>query len=287
MDMGVCGEDMNSWHPPVVTGPDGKPCNTGHEHGDAPPAWIAAAGYTASFHGHFNTSPLENTTKHAAMKGFSTRFGDVDVYFRIHAASNPLDRMARYHSYEVWARDPSGAVSHWQLWYNTGDPLVDRYPRRTGSEPSVRPLMLVVDATSQAQGINCEQWYSGPGEPQWGWDFGWTICGATVLFTPGESAIANDQSKWPVTGSLGGTRRLEAAWYSTRQHPTGTFWTTQFGDIVSGPTDAKCTASTVKFGVTYQNVCLDQYIAPTMKQVAFPGNAVQKDFNTTGVKIPN
>jgi hypothetical protein len=286
---GVCGESEDVWHPPVVTGPDGKPCNTGHEHGDAPPSWIAAAGYKVSFVGGFNTSALENTAKHAAMKGFSAKFGNTDVYVRVHAASNPLDRMARYHSYEAWARDPSGNVSHWQLWYNTGDPVKDRIPRRQGVEPSQRPIMLVVDQTSWDQGIRCEQWYTGPGEPQWGWDLGWTICNATTLYVPGESLSASDQRTWKLApdGSLGGTRRLEAAWYSNRPHPTGKFYSTQFGEIVSGPTDARCSQTTTKFNVTYPNVCLEQYIAPTMQQVAFPGNALQKTFNTTGVKIPN
>jgi hypothetical protein len=237
------------------------------------------------FHGHFNTSAIENTTKHAAMKGFIARFSNVDLYFRVHAASNPLDRMARYHSYEVWARDPSGGVSHWQGWYNSGDPVTDRIVRRSGVESSVRPVMLVVDETSAAQGINCEQWYGFTSE--WSWDFGWTICGATTYYTPGENATATDQSTWKPTGSLGGTRRLEAAWYINRAHPTGKFYATQFGELVSGPSDARCTATTTKFGTTYQNICLDQYIAPTMQQVAFPNNAVQKTFDTTGVKLPN
>ncbi len=286
---GICGEPMDEWHPAVITRADGSTCNAGHEHGDAPPAWIAAAGYSAKFVGGFNTSPQENTAKHAAMKGFSARFGEVDIYFRLHAASNPLDRSARYHSYEVWTRDSSGGVSHWQLWYNTGDPVKDRVPRRQGTEPSTRPIMLVVDQTSFDQGIRCEQWYTGPGEPEWAWDFGWTICNSTTLFVPGENLSASDQRTWKLSpdGSLGGTRRLEAAWYAFRQHPTGKFWATQFGEIVSGPSDARCTATTTKFAVTYPNICLEQYIAPTMKQVAFPGNALQKSFDTRGVKIPN
>jgi hypothetical protein len=288
--LGACGEPMDTWHPPVVTGPDGKPCATGHEHGDAPPAWIAAAGYSVSFHGHFNTSPKENSDKHAAMKGFIARFNNVDIYFRIHAASNPLDRSARYHSYEVWARDPSGAVSHWQGWYNTGDPVKDRFVRRkANTDPGTRPIMLVVDQQSLNDGIGCEQWYAAPGEPVWSWDFGWTICGATVLYQPNENATAADQSTWTLNpnGSLGGTRRLEAAWYSSRQHPTGAFVATQFGEIVAGMSDTRCSGTTTKFGVSYPNTCLEQYIAPTMVQVAFPNNATQKDFDTTGVKIPN
>jgi hypothetical protein len=284
---GVCGESMDEWHPPVVTGADGQPCNTGHEHGDAPPAWITAAGYSVKFKGVFNTSDIENTTKHTAMKGFTARFSNVDVYFRVHAASNPGDRIARYHSYEVWARDAAGGVSHWQGWYNSGDPVKDRVPRRTGIETDVRPVILVVDQQSYDQGIRCEQWYGFTAE--WSWDFGWTICNSTTLFYPGESLDPYNQATWQRSpdNSLGTTRRLEAAWYSNRPHPTGKFVTTQFGEIVSGMSDARCSGTSTKFGVTYKNVCLEQYIAPTMTQVAFPNNAVQKTFDSRGVKLPN
>jgi hypothetical protein len=285
-EVGACGEPMDSWHPPVVNG-----CATGHEHGDAPPSWIAEAGYTPTFHGDFNTSPTEDTLKHAGMKGFLARFADVDIYFRVHASSNVLDRAARYHSYEVWARDPSGGVSHWQGWYNSGDPLVDRFPRRRGVEPEKRPAMLVVDQTSWDQGIKCEQWYAATAT--WSWDFGWTICGINALYYPGEGNEL-DQRFWrlpPGQPGVGTLRRLEAAWYANtngRQHPTGQFWATQFGEIVAGPSDPRCSDKTTKFDQTYENVCLEQFIAPTMQQVAYPSiNAEQRQFDGTGVKAPN
>jgi hypothetical protein len=285
-DVGACGESMNSWHPLMIDG-----CATGHEHGDAPPSWIAQAGYTASFHGDFNTSPTEHTRKHAGMKGFLTRFADVDIYFRVHASSNVLDRSARYHSYEVWARDPSGGVSRWQGWYNSGDPLVDRFPRRRGVEPEKRPAILVVDQTSWEQGIQCEQWYANTAS--WSWDFGWTICGINALYYPGEGE-EQDQRFWrapPGQPGVGTLRRLEAAWYDTssgRTHPVGQFWATQFGEIVAGPDDPRCSDTTAKFGETYPNVCLEQYIAPTMQQVAYPNiNAEQRQFDATGVQVPN
>jgi hypothetical protein len=290
-DLGRCGESMTVWHPPAING-----CATGHEHGDAPPRWIADAGYAAAFHGHFNTSPIENTVKHAAMKGFLGTFDGADVYFRIHAASNPLDRSARFHSYEVWARDSSGGVSHWQGWYNSGDPVTDRVVRRKGSETGVRPVILVVDQTSLNQGIGCEQWYATTAS--WSWDFGWTICGATTLYQPNENATADDMSTWILNpnGTRGTTRRLELAWYGPDSQyarnrgnpPKGVvFYATQFGEKVSGPNDPRCSGTTAAFGKTYQNVCLDQYIAPTMKSVEFPGNASTKEFPSTGVQIPN
>jgi len=285
-EVGVCGEPVDTWHPPLVNG-----CATGHEHGDAPPSWIAQAGFTPTFHGEFNTSPTEYTRKHAAMKGFLARFADVDIYFRVHAASNVLDRSARYHSYEVFARDPSGGVSHWQGWYNSGDPLADRFPRRQGVETDKRPAILVVDQTSWDQGIKCEQWYATTAS--WSWDFGWTICGINALFYPGENN-QQDQRFWrlpPSQPGVGTLRRLEAAWYHNtngRLHPVGQFWATPLGEIVTGPDDSRCSGTTTKFDESYQNVCLEQYISPTMKQVASPSiNAEQRQFDATGVQVPN
>jgi len=277
--VGVCGEPMDTWHPPMVDG-----CATGHEHGDPPPEWIMDAGYEVKFHSHANTSPAENTAKHAAMKGFATTLDNVDIYFRVHASSNVLDRSARYHSYEVWARDPSGNVSRWQGWYDTGDPVMDRIPR--GEDPGRRPVMLVVDQNAWDRGIRCEQWYAKTAG--WSWDFGWTICNTTTIYYPGENE-EQDQANWRLApdGSLGTTRRLEAAWYDFRSPARGAFVATQFGEIVSGMDDPRCSGTTTKHGETYDNVCLEQYIAPTMQKVSYPDNAVQKTFDSTGVQVPN
>ena len=275
---------MDVWHPPVING-----CAAGHEHGDTPPSWIAAAGFQVRFTFHGNTSPAENTAKHAAMKGFSTRLNNQDVYFRIHAASNPLDRMARYHSYELWIRDASGAVSHTQGWYNTGDPRPQaeggaRFVRRRGVEPQQRPIILIPDETSVQQGINCEQWYAAPGQPLWGPDFGWTICQGTTLYRASENANASQQSSWVTTGELGTTRRLELAWYANRSNQRGRFITDQFGENINNCVEGR---DVVKFGTTYKTVCLEQVLAPSLQTIQFPNNAVQKNFPDDGVQVPN
>lgn len=279
--VGICGEDEMHWHPPVVDG-----CATGHEHGDAPPDWIAAAGYDVSYHFHGNTTAAENTIKHPAMKGFAARFNNQDIYLRYHAASNPLDRSARYHSLELFIRDATGAVSHMAYWYNTGDPTIDRVPRRQGSEPQQRPILLVVDRTSWDQGIRCEQWYDAPGQPLWGADFGLTICNTTTLYNAGENATAADQSTWVPApdDSLGLTRRLELAWYANRSTLRGTFTTDQFGGSVNRCVEG---ASISKFGVSYPAVCLTQTIQPTLATIQFPGNAIQRTFPGQGVQLPN
>lgn len=302
----TCPYDESRWHPPAC----------GHEHGDAPPQWIADAGYTVGFdeHGgfHGNTSAIENTTKHASMKGMVAQFGNQQGYIRYHLASNVMERSARYHSYEVFLRDAQGGVSHWQGWYNSGDPATDRLSK-SQPDPGRRPLVLVADYPALLQGKDCEQWYGFTAS--WSWDIGLTICRSTTMQYADEARARIDGS--PLTGSgiydpanwvvlcgygypspscLGNDRELEASWYGPDSKaapnrgapPHGVvFYATQFGEIVAGPTDPRCSGTTTKFGTTYPNVCLSQYIATTARAVENPNNRTRRTFDTTGVAVPN
>jgi hypothetical protein len=292
------------WHPPVDprTG-----CTYGHEHGDAPPAWVQSAGYSVGFdHAggfHGNTSVAENTTKHSGMKGFLADFTDYNggtqqAYFRVHIASNPLDRSARYHSYEVFMRDAAGGVSHWQGWFNSGDPKTDRVVYNGANDPGRRPIVLVQDESTFPK-VKNEHWYMRATAP-WNWDFAWTVDATT--FHDGEETGDTGAASWKPTGRLGTVRRFEPAWYGpdskiaparTNAAPKGgIFFATQFGEIVSGPTAPRCSGSTTMYGTTYRNECLPQFIATTARAVehlvpggtprerVFPGIGL-------GVKIPN
>ena len=296
--------DASHWHPPYDPKTE---CFYAHEHGDAPPAWIEAAGYHVAFdHAggfHGNTSSIENTTKHAAMKGFLADFSDYaggtqQVYFRVHIASNVLDRMARYHSYEVFMRDAAGAVSHWQGWFNSGDPANDRVVYNAVNDPGRRPIVLVQDETTFPI-VKNEHWYMRSTAP-WNWDFAWTVDATTYYFP--EESTNTDISTWRPTGRLGTVRRFEPAWYGpdskvapTRSQvaPKGsTFYATQFGEIVSGPTAARCSGTTTMYGVIYQNQCLPQYIATTARAVEHMipgGNPRERVFPGIGlgVRLPN
>jgi hypothetical protein len=296
--------DASHWHPPYDPQTE---CFYGHEHGDAPPAWIEAAGYLVAFdHAggfHGNTSAIENTTKHAAMKGFLASFtdyagGEQQVYFRVHIASNVLDRMARYHSYEVFMRDAAGAVSHWQGWFNSGDPVNDRVIYNAVNDPGTRPIVLVQDETTFPI-VKNEHWYMRSTAP-WNWDFAWTV-DATTYYFPTE-AEHTDMASWKPTGRLGTVRRFEPTWYGpdSKVAPArsyfvpkgGTFYATQFGEVVSGPTAARCSGTTMMYGVTYQNQCLPQYIATTARAVEHMipgGNPRERVFPGIGlgVRLPN
>lgn len=296
--------DASRWHAPYDSITE---CYYGHEHGDAPPDWIAAAGYKLAFdHAggfHGNTSSIENTTKHAAMKGYLADFTDYvggaqQVYFRVHIASNVLDRMARYHSYEVFMRDSTGAVSHWQGWFNSGDPVKDRLVYNALNDPGTRPIVLTQDETTFPK-VKNEHWYVRAAAP-WNWDFAWTMDATTFYYK--DEALNTDMSTWKPSGRLGTVRRMEPAWYGpdskvastrTMAAPKGrTFYATQFGEIVSGPTSARCKGTTTSFGETYQNQCLPQFIAATARAVeaGVPGgNARERVFPGIGlgVKLPN
>lgn len=311
---------LNVWH-----SPGSHPCSYlkaghPHEHGDAPPAWVTAVS-GVSFMGMHNTSPVEDTVKHASMKGFATTMNGMDMYLIYHFTATPMERFGSYHSYQFWMR-PAGDsnlshVSYMKGWTFTGVPTgpgsdISRYERTKG-DPGERPVILVVDRPSWDAGIRCEQWYNGTTD--WSIDFGVTICNSPVLYNRAKEqsgsasvdAAGNyvltgvfDKNNWTpeITGDLGLSRRLELAWYGpnstaapNRGNPVKdrVFYATQFGERVSGPTDARCSGTTVgSDNVTYKNICLAQYISSAARAIEFPGNAVQKTFPGAGiVQLPN
>lgn len=294
----ACMTDPGYWHAP----------SCGHEHGDAPPQWIADAGYQAGFdstHGfHGNTTAQENTTKHRSMKGMLATFGQQQVYARLHFASNVFERMSRYHSYEVFIKDASNNVSHYQGWTNTGDPTGGGTGRRSKSLPDngVRPTTQVVDQAALQMGRNCEQWYATTSS--WGPDLGWTICDSTTAYFTEENQYPDYefplcQYGYPKPLCLGSNREMEFSLYVTGSVNAPSrgdlapkdvhFYATQFGEGVSGQNDPRCQvgAMTNKFGKEYQNLCLEQYVASTLRAIENPSNRFRKDYDVTGVEFPN
>lgn len=288
------GLGITAWHAPGAH--DGLNV---HEHGDAPQAFfeqwsLDTFGHGIVYGGDEFSGAMERDMKHQAYKGIRAQSdAGGDVYLRYHAASNPMDRAAQYHSYEVYYRDTAGNISFWQGWYDTGDPNTDaRCPRRNGPSAceSQRPIMLVVDQTAWDQGIRGEQWYMfGSPNAGWAWDMGLTIINATTLYVPGENATAHDPSTWVLTGDRGLQRRSDGFWYLGRDgggtNLTGWFCATPLGDVTSvGSQDCGGNG-------------LPQYIAPTIGQDARDdgfGNVriswlVQKQFSSGGgsVTVPN
>jgi len=94
-------------------------------------------------------------------------------------------------------------------------------------------------------------------------------------------------STWIPTGNLNTVRRIELSWYANRAHPTGTFYSTQWGEIVSGPNDARCGQPRTFGSKSYTTLCIEQYIAPSMTTIQFPDNSIQKNYPSQGVKLPN
>lgn len=283
-NVGVCGESNLVWHPPVVNG-----CATGHEHGDAPPAWVVASDWQPEYV-HVASTPNENAFahKHSAMKGWAATFNGVQIYGVFHLDFNPGGHASRFHSYQMWARDQQGGVSHWAGWLDFGAitgpnpalwPTGPQIRRIHCDSTDVRPIMAVNDEGCGP--VQFESWYSRAGSAAW--DFGFNINSNYYL-----GGDPNVPSTWaPIGGVRNVERRLEAAWYSFRETARGAFWTDQFDVAVSGPNDPIC-GSTIQVGTrTYTRVCIEQYVAPTMVTVGFPGNSVQRIFPGQSVVLPN
>jgi hypothetical protein len=278
--------DGHNWHAPVHS----SGCYYGHEHGDAPPQWVVSSRWPPMFT-HPGNTPNENVLKHSSFKGFTLSDDGVSLYVIMHLDTNPNGHSSRFHSYQVWARDASAGISYWDLWAdfgegnNTGPNL--RYDEACGGDTSVRPIMAVNFANCP---LSFESWYSRAGAPGWGWDLGFNVkpqyySGASPS-QPSDPDLSMIHT-WLPTGEMNDTRRIELAWYAFRQHPTGTFYSTQFGQIVSGPTDPVCGTTRTYGSKSYTVLCLEQYIAPTMTTFDFPGNSIQKDYDFTGVRLPN
>lgn len=287
--LGVCGEDMMHWHAPVI-----NTCATGHDHGDAPPAWVNSSRWMAMFD-HPGNTPNENVLKHSSFKAFSLRLDGVDIYLIMHLDTNPNGHTSRFHSYQAWARDGAGGVSHWDLWADfgsgneTGPHL--QAPDNCGND-GTRPIMMVnyVDCPRINGSVPFENWYSRAAAPLWGWDLGFNIqpqyFGGPTKGVSTNGDLAN-MANWLPTGNLNANRRVEMAWYTNRSNQRGDFWSTQWGEIVSGPNDARCGQQRTFGTKSYTTLCIAQYVAPSMSTVQFTGNAFQKTYPLPGVKLPN
>lgn len=299
------------WH-----APDSHDGLNVHEHGDAPPDWANEFsqknfGHPVMFGGD-EATPNENLLKHQAYKGFLMKVSGVDLYIRYHNMSNPHDRAGAFHSYEVYAKDESSNVSFWQGHEFVGYPeqRSQRMTRRN-EQPGTDPhngitwpgrgqfIVAAPDLVDWKNYLRCEQWYKHAG--LWSWDVSVTICGASTYYTVDEhKGNVIDMGTWHATGDVGGSRRLEVShygpanprvrgantptdqWFCVNKTPRenralGLTPTWEVGDVVSGPT--ACPAG-----------WLPQFIAATFpsKGVYFEtGNTAQKDFDTTGVTIPN
>jgi hypothetical protein len=258
------------------------------------PSWLTAAGYTPAFDHPANT-PNENALphKHSAMKGWAGRFGTVDWYGIFHLDQNPGGYASRFHSYQLWLRDSSGAVSNFHGWLdfgtgnNTGPNLIDSCEPNNEIRPQIFPMQRAGCVT------HFENWYArASGSGAFAPDFGFNLQPNYYLTgAPDGPNDPADPATWtPVDGNVHMARRIEFAWYASRSNLRGDFWTTQWGNVVSGPTDPLCDGlHTRDYGTkTYTVLCLKQTIQPTLPTIQFPGNAVQRTFPGGNIAVlPN
>ena len=261
MAMGLCGESMEVWHAPVLA----NGCQTKHEHGDAPPAWVMNSGKLPSFMGTHNTSAIENSTKHNFMKGYllqdSTK-SCIKIYVIQHGSSMGMERIAQFHSTQFWIQDCGGGVSYGSMWSDFGEAKL--YPQ------GQRVMPENFDAIHQElanEGIirvptasnGCEQWYSEVrgNKP----DMSVLFCGAVELYNINENTNPNgeyDSVNWDLTGNSGNFRQLDFA-FPQERIVAGTYTTDQFGNIVNN-----CTGTSVYDGTTFGRICQNWKITPRL-----------------------
>lgn len=200
--------------PTSVTSHDPTRCHapTTHEHGPCPPQWVESSGLASTFDG---------TEDHRGFKGmlFPTNPEGVDVYLQVHLISTPSGRARQFHSYKVWMRDPTGAVTYYQGQLNTGDPLTARVPYIQSADGfGIRPVVLVLDQESYDRfGPLCEVWYVFGIV-----HIGWNICPPVYLHDPTDNPT--NPATWTRTpgGSVGNARGVDVSWYPGYQ-PVGAF----------------------------------------------------------------
>lgn len=270
------------WH-----APGGHGAIPAHEHGDIAPQWLLDAGLTPAFDHPANTSN-ENVLshKHSAFKGYAGTFGlkdtdpanDVGWYAIFHLDFNPGGHFNRFHSYQLWVRDNTGAISHISGWLDfgigneTGPQLI--ITCNTGS--NIRPIMKVNQPGCPPL---FETWYANDASPHL--DIG--ITQSPQFFAGGDP---NNPSTWTavkpgIVNNL--NRRIEFSIYADLWGGRkGDIWTTQFGEVVSGETDPLCDGlHTRMVGTrTYTLLCVKQTIQPSLPEIRFTtGNSVQREFD--------
>lgn len=277
------------WHPPMAHGDRPR-----HEHGDPPPAWLLTyygvneVAQLPLFQHDANT-PGETVPywKHTGFKGWETNFNGQSCYGVFHLDFNPGGHVSRFHSYRLWCQDGTGAVSAISGWldFGTGNNTGPQVVETCGQDSGVRPIMLVNQAGCN---VRFENWYArAGGSGDWAPDFGFNI--NPNYFAGGDPA---NPATWTSTGGVRNLdRRVEFAWYlggsGIRPAPRGEFWSTQWGDLVSGPGDPVCGTQRTYGERTYTVACLRQYVAPTLQPMTFPGNSEQVSFPGDGVILPN
>jgi hypothetical protein len=277
------GMDMADmlWHAPGAHG-----TRPAHEHGDAPPSWVYAAGYNPMFV-HDGGTMGENVAdyKHTGFKGWAGKFTDGQEWYGIfHLDVNPAGQNNRFHSYQLWIKDATGAVSYFHGWLDFGV-NANTGPQKVvvcATDSGTRPIIMVNRAGCAAR---FENWYARAGATQYGGpDVGFNI--SPNYFDGDPAAPETWQSINGAANNL--TRRIEFAWYANRSALRGEIWTDQFGRVMSGPTDARCGTQVTVGERSYTVVCIKQVVQPTLKTIQYPGNSVQRTFPGAGtVVLPN
>lgn len=154
---GKCGEPNNVWHSNKWAN-----CFTGHEHGDAPPQWVAQFAIAGG-----SPAPFSQTREsHSGYKGaYAKHASGAESYLIAHILSNTMARSHGDHDYQLWLKTSDGQIFYWDGLLCFARPCAAQPALRT-FDTNERPIIL-----SQNDGP-CETWYANNLI-----DLEWIICG--------------------------------------------------------------------------------------------------------------
>lgn len=242
MDTGDCGKPIDRWHGATV-----DDCHPGHEHGDPAPQWAddwsqAQFGHPVIYGGD-EATPGENDHKHEGYKGFTytdtaNDNSEINLHVRLHAQSNPHGRSGRWHSYEVYVRDETGAVSFWQGWLDFGVVPDERFGFDTHTIQDARAESDNYIIASPEGYDERERWFAKKHPWQWIVTLYFEDFTAFYEYDEHENDPTNIEM-WNLTGEYGLDRRLRMQWMTGDDAPRGWFCATHKGSVtdtdVSGP----------------------------------------------------
>lgn len=144
---GKCGESNSVWHPAVVMG-----CETGHEHGDEPPAWVLNAATPKPF--------TQSRESHTGYKGlYAKHSSGAESYLIGHILSTVKARSHGDHDYQLWLKTTDGRISYWEGMLCFANPC-DAQPLLALSDNGQRPIILSQAQSGAPNGDGTfETWY--------------------------------------------------------------------------------------------------------------------------------
>lgn len=222
----VCGEDPRVWHAQIVT-INGALCDTGHEHGHAPPDWVTGSAFAprllsggSEAHRGFKGALLSAKNQSTG----ETTGAEVYVLFHIFQTASVESELGgplrgginvRRHSYQMWARtSPPRRLLYVSGMMDTAQdaqPDLQRISKCRINDPGIADIRPVIFVPVPGCPDTNEQWYS---HHRWA-DNSFLILGTPWRADLGDGRVGS-ASLAELSGRPGTQRRIDVATYLDR-----------------------------------------------------------------------